>query len=135
VNTETSSPLKAALMELSPLYPEMRFGQLVEMVALLSSEETPMSAAEVDDNRLVEAATRHASVRRQRLGIADEPPQERPLSGPRDEVLEVVLQACERHPDWRFGFLVEHLGACSGARLYDAEDEQLIEAARRDLAG
>jgi hypothetical protein len=37
-------------------------------------------------------------------------------------------------PDWRFGFLAGHLAACSGSRLYDAEDEQLIEAARRELA-
>ena len=31
MNTETSSPLRDALVELSRLYPEMRFGQLIEM--------------------------------------------------------------------------------------------------------
>ena len=135
MNTEISSPLMDALAELSRLYPEMRFGQLVEMVALLSSEETPMSAEEVDDDRFIRTASRHMGVRRQQLSVEEMPPRERPLPGPRGELLDVVQRACEHHPDWCFGFLIEHLAACSGFRLYDAEDEQLIEAARRDLAG
>jgi hypothetical protein len=135
MNTETSSPLVDVLAELSRLYPEMRFGQLVEMIALLSSEETPMSADEVDDERFVEAAFRHMSFRRQHVGIEDGRPQDHHLPGPRAELLDLILRGCERHPDWRFGFLAGHLAACSGSRLYDAEDEQLIEAARRELAG
>ena len=71
MTTETSSPLVSVLAELSRLYPEMRFGQLVEMIALLAGEETPISVDEVDDERFVEAAFRHMSLRRQDAGIED----------------------------------------------------------------
>jgi hypothetical protein len=129
MNTETSSPPVDVLAELSRLYPEMRFGRLVEMIALLSSEETPMSLNEVDDKRFVEAAFRHMSLRRQHVAIEDGHPQNHHLPGPRAEPLDLILRGCERHPDWCFGLLAGHLAACSGSRLYDAEGEQLIEAA------
>jgi hypothetical protein len=47
-----------ALAELSSLDPQMRLGQLIEMLAVLSSEETPTSATEVGDDRFVSAASK-----------------------------------------------------------------------------
>ena len=133
MNTETASPLMEALADLSRLYMDLRFGQLVEMIAVLSGEETPIGIDEVDGQRFVEAALRHVSLRRQLVGIENGRRQDDHLPGPRAELLELILRVCERHPDWRFGFLAEHLAACTGSSLYDAEDEQLIEAARREL--
>jgi hypothetical protein len=135
MNTETSCPLADVLAELSRMYPELRFGQLVEMIVLLSSEETPIRADEVDDVRFAEAASRHMSLRRQQLGIEDGLPRDHHLPGPRAELLDLVLQVSERHPDQRLGSMTVHLAAYSGSRLYDVEDAQLSEAARRDLAG
>lgn len=134
MNTETTSPLVDVLTELSRLDPEMRFGQLVEMVAILSSEDLPISVGEVDDERFVEAAARHVTYRRQQLGIEDTSPQDHHLPGPPAELLDLIVRGRDRHPDWRFGVLAGHLAACSGSRLYEAEDEPLIEAARRELA-
>jgi hypothetical protein len=134
MSTETSSPLMGALAELSRLYPEMRFGQLVELIVVLSSEETRIRAEDADDTRFTEAARQHMSLRRQQLGIKEGLPWDRPLPGPRAELLDLVLRVSEGHPEWRFGSLAEHLAACSGSSLYDAEDEQLIAAARRELA-
>jgi hypothetical protein len=111
----------------------MRFGQLVEMIALLSSEESPISPAEVEDDRFVDAASHHMRVRRHQLKIEDTPVQERPLPESRAELLDVVQRAWERHQDYRFGPTVEYLATSSGSSLYDAEDEQLIAAARSDL--
>jgi hypothetical protein len=135
MKTETTSPLVDALTELSRLYPEMRFGQLVEMVAILSSEDLPISVGDLDDERFIETAARHASHRRQQLGIEDASPQEHHLPGTRTELLDLIVRGRDRHTDWPFGVLAGHLAACSGSRLYDAEDEALIEAARRELAG
>jgi hypothetical protein len=130
VSTETCNPLMGALAELSRLYPEMRFGQLIEMIDLLSSEETPMSAAEVDDDRFISTASHHMRVRRHQLKIENRPLHDRPLPESRTELLEVLRRVCEHHRDWRFGPLVEHLATSSESSLYDVEDEQLIVAAR-----
>jgi hypothetical protein len=132
MSTETCNPLLGTLAELSRLYPEMRFGQLIEMVALLSSEETPISVAEVDDDRFVSTASHHLRVRGQQLKIENGSLQGRPLPASRTELLDLLQRVCERHRDWRFGPLVEHLAASSGSSLYDAEDEQLLAAARSD---
>jgi hypothetical protein len=119
----------ATLAELSRLYPEMRLGQLIEMVALLSSEERPLSVAEVDDDRFMSTGSEHVRVRRNQL---HGPWPDHPLPESRTELLDVLQQVCERHPSWRFGSLVEHLARSSGTSLYDAEDEQLVVAARSD---
>lgn len=129
MSTETCTPLMGTLAELSRLYPEMRFGQLIEMIALLSSEETPRSVAEIDDDRLISTASQHVRVRRNQL---NRPLQDHPLPRTRTELLDALQRVCERHPDGHLGPLVEHLATSSGSSLYDAEDEQLIAAARSD---
>ncbi len=58
---------------------------------------------------------------------------DRPLAETRAELLEALQRVWERDRDWRLGSLVEHLAALSGASLYEAEDEQLIAAARTRL--
>ena len=132
MSTETGMPLMGTLAELSRLYPEMRFGQLLEMVALLSSEETPMSVAEVDDDRLISTASQHVRVRRNQLEIENSSLQDHPLPESPTELLDALQRVCTRHPHWRFGPLAEHLATTSGSSLYDAEDEQLIAAGRSD---
>jgi hypothetical protein len=128
-------PLMGTLAELSRLYPEMRFGQLIEMIALLSSEETPVSVGEVDDGRFISTASQHVRVRRNQLKIENSSLQDHPLPELRTELLDALQRVCERHPHRRFGPLVEHLATRSGSSLYDAEDEQLIAAARSDPDG
>ncbi len=135
MSTETCNPLRDALADLCRLYPDMRFGQLIEMVALLSSEETPRRAAEVEDDRFLNTASHHIRARRQRGKTEDGSMQNRPLPNSRIELLDLLQWVRERHQDWRFGQLVEHLATSSGSCLYDAEDEQLIAASRSDLAG
>ena len=130
MSTETCNLLMDALAELSRLYPELRFGQLVEMIALLASDETPTSAADVEDHRFFDSAARHARLRRDRLVVECNPPQGRTLPESRAELLDLLQRAWERHRDHGFGALVEHLATSAGFNLYDVEDEQLIVAAR-----
>jgi hypothetical protein len=103
------------------------------MVALLSSEETPRGAAEVEDDLFLNTASRHIRARRQRGRTEDGSMQNRLLPEARTELLDLLQRLRERHQDWRFGYLVEHLATSSGFRLYDAEDEQLIAASQGDL--
>src|SRR5207249_262033 len=130
MSIETYHPLIGALAELSSLYPEMRFGQLLEMVAVLSSEETPMRVADLADDRLFSTASQHARHRRHQLKTGNSLILDRPLTEARTELLEAMQRVWGHHSDRGFGPLVEQLAASSGARLYDAEDEQLIAAAR-----
>jgi hypothetical protein len=132
MSTKICDPLIGAMAELSHLYPEMRFGQLIEMIAELASEEAVISAADVDDDRFISTASHHMRVRRQQLQIDRGPLQDRALRESRTELLDVLQRIRDRHRDWRFGPLVEHLAALSGSSLYDIEDEQLIAAARTD---
>jgi hypothetical protein len=124
-----------ALADLGGLYPDMRFGQLIEMVALLSSEETPPGPEGVEDDRLLAAALNHASIRRSRLEDGDGSAQARPSPGPRTELLDVLQRLRDRHRARRLGQLVASLAASSGLNLYDADDEQLIAAARSLAVG
>ncbi|HWE36956.1 MAG TPA: hypothetical protein VG406_10355 [Isosphaeraceae bacterium] len=120
--------LKSSIDHLSELYPDMRLGQLLEMVALLSSEGVPVGVAEVEDDRLRDAAEAHARGRRRRLEIEGDPESAR--RGPKAELLDALGQAYQNQGDRRFGRFVERLAAATGSRLYDVEDEQLIAAAR-----
>jgi hypothetical protein len=130
VSTKTHDPLMEALADLGSLYPDMRFGQLIEMVALLSGEETPLGAEDVEDDRLLGTALDHARVRRPLLETGDGSVQARPSPESRAELLDVLQRLRDRHRAWRLGQLVASLAASSGIKLYDAEDEQLIAAAR-----
>jgi hypothetical protein len=112
----------------------MRLGQLIEMVALLASEESPVSTAEVEDGRLIEAARRHLQVRRQQLEGDDRSEQDRPPPAPRVELLHALERLHDRQSGWRFGDLVGRLAAASGSSLYDIEDEQLLAAVRGHTA-
>jgi hypothetical protein len=134
MSTETCKPLMRLLTDLSRVYPELRFGQLIAMIAVLSSEETPMTPAEVEDDRLVDTAFHHLSVRQHQLGTENRPLQERSLAESRTELLDVLQNVWERHRNGRFGSLLEQLAASSGCSLYDAEDEHLIAAAQSFLA-
>ena len=59
--------LETALVGFSQLYPDLRFGQLLEMVAVLASEESQENLFDIDDARLIQAAAGHLSKRLQQL--------------------------------------------------------------------
>jgi hypothetical protein len=59
MNPATASRLMTALRELSKLYPEMRFGQLVSNVAYWAKGPTAEAVWEVDDEELLRAAEQH----------------------------------------------------------------------------
>jgi hypothetical protein len=54
---------------------------------------------------------------------------------PRDELLGAFADLHAIFPEWRFGQMVANLataaGATDGGAIWDVEDEQLLEAARR----
>ena len=50
------------------------------------------------------------------------------------ELLEVLAELAQRYPHWRFGQLVANVADWADQSVWDAEDQQLVEAARLHLA-
>src|SRR5262245_53855004 len=109
MSTRTRDALIDVLADLGSLYPNLRFGQLIEMVALLSAEATPKNATDVDDDQLLNTASDHARTRREQLKAEDRALQEWCLPEFRTELLDVLQRVRERHQDRRFGLLVTQL--------------------------
>jgi hypothetical protein len=51
----------------------------------------------------------------------------------RAELFEALAEMCRRDPSWRFGQLVSNLAGWADFDIWDAEDEQLLAAARVHL--
>lgn len=120
--------LVASLKDFAELYPDMRIGQLIEMAALLSSEDVPVDVGEVEDDRLRDAVEDHVRERRCRLG--GEAGAAVGQGGMRAELLDALGQAYSDRGERRFGPFVERLATVAGSTLYDVEDENLGAAAR-----
>jgi hypothetical protein len=124
--------LETALAGLSQLYPDLRFGQLIEMVAVLAGEDAPENLSDIDDARLIQTAMSHLAHRFRQLGsettaVLTSPPPARM------QLIRMLRQLQQRYSGWRFGQLVLHVAGWSDVSLYDAEDEQLLAAARQHL--
>jgi hypothetical protein len=52
----------------------------------------------------------------------------------KSELLEVLAELAQRYPHWRFGQLVANVADWADQSVWDAEDQQLVEAARLHLA-
>lgn len=51
----------------------------------------------------------------------------------RTELFEVLGQLSRRYPEWRFGQLVANVAGWGDIDVWDVEDVQLLESARRHL--
>lgn len=51
----------------------------------------------------------------------------------RVELFDALGQLCRRYPEWRFGQLVANVAGWQDIDIWDVEDEQLLESARRHL--
>ena len=54
-------------------------------------------------------------------------------SHPRVDLLAAIAELCQRYPDWRLGQLIANVAGWADQEIWDAEDEQLLEAARLHL--
>jgi len=52
----------------------------------------------------------------------------------RTELLVVVSDLCERYPHWRLGQLIANVAGWADQEVWDAEDDQLLAAARSHLS-
>jgi hypothetical protein len=52
----------------------------------------------------------------------------------RADLLAAIEQLCERYPHWRLGQLVANIAGWADQEVWDAEDEQLLAAARLHLS-
>jgi hypothetical protein len=123
VTLKTQKDVLAVLEEFGGRYPHWRFGQIVSNVAGWVDAD----ARDISDECLLEAADGHLR-RRFDGGEAARGPA-------RADLIRVLSEVRSRHPDWRLGQLLEHLVECAQTNIYDIEDEQLLNAARRHLAG
>ena len=132
MNSNVCADILQSVLELGVLYPEMRFGQLVEMAALMASEITPIPVAEVGDDALLAAARRHRDHRSRVLSVATIDVAAN-VSVARRELCQVLQTFCTNATSGRFGYLMAELAANIGETLYDVEDEQLLMATRGDI--
>jgi hypothetical protein len=51
----------------------------------------------------------------------------------RTELFAALAELAQRYPQWRVGQLVANVAGWADAELWDAEDEQLLAAAREHL--
>ena len=52
----------------------------------------------------------------------------------RSELLATVSDLCERYPHWRLGQLIANVAGWADQEIWDAEDHQLLAAARSHLS-
>jgi len=52
---------------------------------------------------------------------------------PREELMETLAELCERYPDWRLGQLVANVAGWTNQDIWEVEDKQLLQAARKHL--
>jgi hypothetical protein len=63
--TTTRQKILEALGEMSDLYPDMRFGQLVANMSFLAKEPTVEAIWDVEDEQFLEALKKHLEKKRQ----------------------------------------------------------------------
>jgi hypothetical protein len=122
--TTVRENLLQKLTELSRLYPEMRFGQLMVMVSSFAGKKEPAFMNEVDDDAAMEAIERHLA----RTRLHPEPVASVP--DVRAALIMELENVGERHREWALGTLVFNLATHAGVNEYDIEDEGLLLAAR-----
>jgi hypothetical protein len=52
----------------------------------------------------------------------------------RNELLATVSALCERYPHWRLGQLIANVAGWADQEVWEAEDHQLLAAARSHLS-
>lgn len=55
------------------------------------------------------------------------------ISSQRQELIQSIVELCERYPHWRFGQLIANLSGWTDADIWDVEDDQLLAAATAHL--
>jgi hypothetical protein len=53
---------------------------------------------------------------------------------PRVDLLAAIEKLCEKYPHWRLGKLVANVAGWADQKIWDAEDEPLLAAARLHLS-
>lgn len=109
------------LAELSVVYPEMRLGQLVEMLASFAD----VDSGDASEDQLLQAGESHLLRRLTQLGMSREELAENKLPAARADLL-AALGA--KGP--ALTSILSEWGRQRGERLYDAEDEALLAVAQ-----
>ncbi len=117
-----STELVRLLAELSVLYPDMRLGQLVEMLASLAEDAPP---ADGRDSLLASVGKSHLQRRLVQLGRSEQGLDGEGLPAARADLL-AALRGAGPGAEAVLGVWAR----LAGTRLYDAEDEALLAAAR-----
>lgn len=52
----------------------------------------------------------------------------------RNELLAAIAELCDRYPHWRLGQLIANVAGWADQEVWDAEDQQLLAAARSHLS-
>lgn len=131
MKTETTrDKLVSALSELSALYPSMRCGQILEMLATLTGATTSAEVGHAADAAILRVATAHAAERSRQLG--SDAVSLDSLGAERRQ----LLAALKKKQQGRFFVPAPLAGALlriasdRNTTLYDIEDVELLEAAR-----
>lgn len=126
--------LQEKLIELGNLYPAMRFGQLVCFACALAGEDVPGTVEDVCDEAVLLAVKGHIATRSQEIGSN----ANGNLAGKdlvRSRLMKKLEDLGSQYPEWSVGGLISKLAALAHLNVYDAEDEQLLQAANSSDPG
>jgi hypothetical protein len=127
--------LLQTLAVLGTCHPSMRFGQLFEFAALIANEqESPNLLENASDNNVLIAAQKHIVNWRseQHEPMGGELPALEPA---RPELIRALEAYGRRMPHSRLGQLIVNLADTAGINTYDIEDEQLLDATKKEYGG
>jgi hypothetical protein len=133
--TSTSrDELLTQLVTLGLHYPAMRFGQLMAFACAMAGKPAPGRMEETSDAAAWEAITGHLS---KRFGSSGTPIASdlKTLTPARAALVDVLKECGGQYPAVSTGQLLARLAALAHVNVYDAEDEQLVEAGNSTVAG
>jgi Cysteine-rich CPCC len=134
MNARKDDQIYQRLIVLGLHYPEMRFGQLVCMVAALAGEGETACVRSLRDTAVIDTINAHVTKRyggrgrEMGRGLAS-------LTATRGALIDALKELRGRFTSWHLSELLENLANLAHTPLYDAEDSELLQAATTDNPG
>jgi hypothetical protein len=112
----------------------MRFGQLLCFASSTASPDGQGIPREAEDLSVLAAVKDHIPRRAHQLGVEINSTSSA-LPPPRGELVQVLENLGQHHPEWSLGQLVSNLAALAHVNIYDVEDEELLRTAQSHTPG
>jgi len=130
---ETAARFEEVILDASRLHPDMRLGQLFDLLAALAGEDSPQSIAHLNDHRLADAGQAYVERRMGQLGLDRAALATRSLPAGRRVLVTALFDMQRRRDGADLGNLLAHWGESIPQGLYDVDDDDLQSLVRSEL--